>query len=94
MNKGLLADNPLREKLAALSVGIDKEGMIIADLNYIEDSSCEADINIVMTESGRFVEVQGTAEGEPFSRAQLDAILECGETAMKSVFKKQNEILG
>lgn len=94
MDKGLLTDNPLREKLAALSVGIDKEGMIIADLNYIEDSSCEADINIVMTESGRFVEVQGTAEGEPFSRAQLDAILECGEMAMKSVFKKQNEILG
>ncbi len=93
MDKGLIKENPLKEMLAALSVGIDKEGMIIADLNYIEDSSCEADINIVMTESGKFVEVQGTAEGDPFSREQLDAILECGEIAMKAIFEKQKEVL-
>ena len=94
LDSGAILENPLSEKLAALSVGIDKEGMIIADLNYIEDSSCEADVNIVMTESGKFVEVQGTAEGEPFSRAQLDAILACAEDAMKVVFKKQTEVLG
>lgn len=93
ISKGLIKENPIKEMLGALSVGIDKEGMIIADLDYIEDSSCEADINIVMTESGKFVEVQGTAEGDPFSREQLDAILECGETAMKVVFEKQKEAL-
>lgn len=93
MEAGTLLENPLKEKLGALSVGIDKEGKIIADLNYIEDSSCEADVNIVMTESGKFVEVQGTAEGEPFSREQLDALLACAEDAMKIVFKKQTEVL-
>ena len=79
MNDGLIKETPLKEKLGALSVGLDKEGRVIADLNYEEDSSCEADVNVVMTESGKFVEVQGTAEGEPFSRAQLDALLEVSE---------------
>ena len=71
-----------------------RKGQITADLNYEEDSTCEADVNIVMTESGKFVEVQGTAEGDPFSRDQLDAILICGETAMQQVFQKQAEVLG
>src|SRR5690606_38579391 len=70
MQEGLIKENPLKERLAALSVGINKEGEVIADLNYVEDSNCEVDMNIVMTESGKFVEVQGTAEGEPFSRAE------------------------
>lgn len=93
LEKGLIKESPLKERLGALSVGIDKEGMIIADLNYEEDSSCEADVNIVMTESGKFVEVQGTAEGDPFSQEQLDALLSCAKTAMKEVFKKQKEAL-
>ena len=67
MNEGKIKENPLRERLGALSVGINKEGKIIADLNYEEDSSCETDMNIVMTKSGKFVELQGTAEGEAFS---------------------------
>ena len=91
INAGTLKANPLKERLGALSVGINKEGKIIADLNYDEDSTCEADVNLVMTESGKFVEVQGTAEGDPFSREQLDAILQCGEEAMKIVFAKQKE---
>ena len=91
--KGLIKESPIKEKLAALSVGLDQDGMAIADLNYEEDSTCEADVNIVMTESGKFVEVQGTAEGEPFSREQLDAILACAETAMKGIFVKQAEAL-
>lgn len=90
---GLITENPLKEALAALSVGIDKDGKIIADLNYEEDSSCEADVNIVMTESNKFVEVQGTAEGEPFTREQLDAVLECGKKAMETVFKEQKKVL-
>jgi len=93
LKEGVIKENPLKEKLAALSVGINREGKIIADLNYDEDSTCEADVNIVMTESGKFVEVQGTAEGDPFTREQLDAVLKCGEEAMKIVFQKQAEVL-
>lgn len=94
MGEGLLKESPLKEALAALSVGIDKEGKIIADLNYEEDSSCEADVNIVMTESGKFVEVQGTAEGDPFSHEQLLALLDCSKQALTYVFKAQKEALG
>lgn len=93
MAEGLISENPLKEALGALSVGIDKEGKIIADLNYEEDSSCEADVNVVMTDSGKFVEVQGTAEGEPFSREQLDALLECSKIAMETVFAEQRKVL-
>lgn len=93
MEEGLVKENPLKEALGALSVGIDKEGKIIADLNYEEDSSCEADVNVVMTESGKFVEVQGTAEGEPFSREQLDALLECSKVALETVFAEQKKVL-
>ena len=89
MAEGKLKESPIKERLGALSVGLDKDGLAIADLNYEEDSTCEADVNIVMTENGKFVEVQGTAEGEPFSRDQLDAILACAETALKDVFKAQ-----
>jgi ribonuclease PH len=93
MAKGLISESPIKERLAALSVGIDKEGQIIADLNYEEDSTCEADVNIVMTESGKFVEVQGTAEGDPFSREQLDAILECSKIALDTVFQEQRKAI-
>jgi ribonuclease PH len=92
LDKKLITENPLKERLGALSVGITKEGDIIADLNYEEDSSCEADVNIVMTESGKFVEVQGTAEGDPFSREQLDALLECSKTALDVVFAQQKAV--
>jgi ribonuclease PH len=89
ISDGSLSASPLRERLGALSVGINKDGQIIADLNYEEDSSCEADVNVVMTESGKFVEVQGTAEGEPFSREQLDALLDCSKAALSYVFSAQ-----
>ena len=89
LEKGLITETPLKERMGALSVGIDKEGLIIADLNYEEDSSCEADVNIVMTESGKFIEVQGTAEGDPFSREQLDALLDCSKIALEKVFAAQ-----
>lgn len=94
MEQGLLKESPLTEALAALSVGINKDGKIIADLNYDEDSSCDTDMNVVMTESGKFVEVQGTAEGTPFSREQLNALMDCAQTALKDVFEAQRKILG
>lgn len=94
MNEGKLKVNPLKDRLAALSVGIDKSGKIIADLNYEEDSSCETDMNIVMTKEGKFVELQGTAEGEAFSYDHLLGLVECAKEALKVVFKAQDEILG
>jgi ribonuclease PH len=94
LKEGKISENPISENLAALSIGINKEGKIIADLNYEEDSSCGTDMNIVMTESGKFVEVQGTAEGEPFAREQLDSLIDCAGIALKNVFKAQHEALG
>ena len=93
LDEKVIESNPIKEQLAALSVGINKEGKIIADLNYEEDSSCSTDMNIVMTSSGKFVEVQGTAEHEPFSREQLNALLECAEISMKDVFAAQRKVL-
>jgi ribonuclease PH len=91
--EGVIKENPLSEQLAAISVGVTKEGKIIADLNYEEDSSCETDMNVVMTKSGKFVEVQGTAEGHPFSYEQLMALLDCAKTCMVTVFAAQEEAL-
>lgn len=88
-----ITESPLREKLAAISVGLDQEGKVLVDLNYEEDSSCHADVNVVMTESGRIVEVQATAEEEPFSREDFDTIINSAAEALKSVFSIQNEVL-
>ena len=93
MSDGLLTENPMKEPLGALSIGINKENQVIADLNYEEDSSCETDMNIVMTRSGKFVEIQGTAEGEPFSPEHLEALLECAKTALVPVFEAQEKAL-
>ena len=71
---GVLKANPLRDTVAAISVGL-WQGQPVLDLDYLEDSSCDTDMNVVMTGSGGMVEVQGTAEGEPFTRGQLDAML-------------------
>jgi len=94
MAEGKVKQNPLKDRLAALSVGISKDGEIIADLNYEEDSSCETDMNIVMTKAGKFVEIQGTAEGEAFSYEELLGLIECSKSALEHVFKAQDEVLG
>jgi len=72
--KGMVAALPVRDFVAAVSVGMH-EGRALLDLDYAEDSACQTDMNVVMTGAGRFVEVQGTAEGEPFARAELDQLL-------------------
>jgi ribonuclease PH len=90
---GELTESPINEPLAALSCGINADGKVIADLNYEEDSSCETDMNIVMTKAGRFIEIQGTAEGQPFSREQMDALMDCAEKALENVFTAQEEAL-
>ena len=69
-----ITTNPLRESVAAISVGI-WQGVPVLDLDYLEDSACDTDMNVVMTDSGGIVEVQGTAEGAPFTRSQLDELM-------------------
>lgn len=93
MKDGILKENPIREGLCAISIGINKAGEIIADLNYEEDSSCGTDMNIVMTSGGKFVEVQGTAEGAPFSMEELQALLACAQKALTVVIKEQRATL-
>ena len=91
--RGQLAGPPLRAAVAATSVGV-VDGEALLDLCYAEDSRAEVDVNIVMTDAGEFVEVQGTAEGAPFSRASLDAMLALGERGIRRLLAAQREALG
>lgn len=93
LKAGKLKESPLIRQIAAISVGVTKDGNILADLNYDEDSSCETDFNIVMTNKKEFIELQGTAEGKPFSHEQLLKMVDCGQKALEVVFKEQNEVL-
>ncbi|TAG00834.1 MAG: ribonuclease PH [Betaproteobacteria bacterium] len=81
---GLLTESPLVDSVAAVSVGIF-ESTPVLDLDYDEDSNCETDMNVVMTGAGGFVEVQGTAEGKPFSRAEMDALLALAADGIKAL---------
>ena len=92
MKKGLIENNPIKDYLAAISVGIVKNEPLL-DLCYSEDSSAEVDMNIVMTGSGKIVEVQGTAESEPFSREMLDSLMSLSEKGIGELVQKQKEIL-
>lgn len=90
--QGLIETVPVLDHLAAVSVGI-VDGKPMLDLCYTEDSSAEVDMNLVMTGKGGLVEIQGTAEGEPFSKAELGKLLALGEKGIKALVKKQREIL-
>ena len=91
--EGLIERVPVRELVAAVSVGlVDGESRL--DLDYAEDSSAQVDMNLVATESGGLVEVQGTAEGHPFERAQLDDLLELGMAGIRELLAGQRRALG
>jgi ribonuclease PH len=90
--KGVINTIPVTDYLAAISVGI-VGGKPMLDLCYVEDSTAEVDMNLVMTGAGKIVEVQGTAEGEPFSRAELGKLLALGEKGIAALIKKQKELL-
>jgi ribonuclease PH len=90
--KGILKTNPLKHMIAAISVGIYK-GNPIADLEYVEDSVAETDMNVVMTETGKLIEVQGTAEGEPFSFDEMQEMLVLAHGAIKELFELQHTAL-
>ena len=92
-NKNLLQTWPLRDHVAAVSVGMSG-GAPLLDLDYAEDSACGCDMNIVMTGAGQFVEVQGTAEGEAFSRKELDALLGLAQSGISRLIQHQKQALG
>ncbi len=83
---------PFQHQVAAVGMGIIN-GQVYTDLDYPEDSAAETDLNLVMTSSGGLIEVQGTAEGEPFSRKELDAVLDAGWQAIQRLFEMQREAL-
>jgi ribonuclease PH len=88
MQKGLIAESPLTDSVAAISVGV-VEGEPVLDLDYAEDSSCDTDMNVVMTGKGGIVEIQGTAEGEPFSHAMLEQLLKLAEQGIAEITQAQ-----
>lgn len=89
---GRIAQSPITDYVAAISVGI-YEGMPVLDLDYDEDSRCDTDMNVVMTGAGGFVEVQGTAEGAPFSREEMNALLELAQQGIGTLVAKQKAAL-
>jgi len=93
LEKQLITESPLRDFVAAISVGV-VDGTPVLDLDYIEDSGCDTDMNVVMTGSGGFVEIQGTAEGTPFERNEMDAMLNLAQAGINALFAKQKAALG
>jgi ribonuclease PH len=92
LEQGRIGASPIRDFVAAISVGV-VQGTPLLDLEYTEDSACDTDMNVVMTASGGFVEVQGTAEGAPFSRTEMDALLGLAEQGIRELVGLQRAVL-
>ncbi|MCX7138103.1 MAG: ribonuclease PH [Proteobacteria bacterium] len=92
LDKKLLAASPIRDFVAAVSVGV-YQGVPVLDLDYPEDSACDTDMNVVMTGSGGLIEVQGTAEGAPFSRAEMNALLDLANKGIQELIAAQKAAL-
>lgn len=90
--EGLVEDNPIKDFIAAVSVGII-DNKLVLDLDYEQDSHAEVDMNVAMTGAGLLVEVQGTAEGKPFSKNRLTEMIKLAEKGIKELIKKQKEVL-
>ena len=93
INNGTLDENPIHQNVAAISVGIF-DGTPVLDLDYAEDSTAETDMNVVMDQAGRFIEIQGTAEGAPFSRDEMNALLALAEQGINEIIAAQNAVIG
>ena len=91
-NKKLTTD-PLIGLVGAVSVGI-KDGRVYLDLDYDEDSTCDTDLNVVMTQAGGFIEIQGTAEDKHFTREQANAMLDLAQSGIEEIFELQKQALG
>jgi len=92
LEKGVLETTPIKDEVAAISLGI-KDGEVLIDLDYEEDSTCDTDMNIIMTGKGKFVEVQGTAEGEPFSKEEMNKIILLAEKGISKIIELQKDAL-
>ena len=92
LKAGLIKENPSREQVAAVSVGISN-GVPVLDFDYVEDSTSGTDMNVIMTSGGGFVEIQGTAEGMPFTRTELNSLLDLAEKGCREIMVKQTEAL-
>ena len=90
--QGKLSAIPILDHVAAISVGLYK-GTAVLDLDYPEDSDCDTDMNVVMTGSGGIVEIQGTAEGEPFSREQMNQLVDLAESGINTLIARQKALL-
>ncbi|MDY7537151.1 ribonuclease PH [Undibacterium sp. RTI2.1] len=93
VERGAIAAVPVKHFVAAISVGV-YQGMPVLDLDYPEDSSCDTDMNVVMTDQGQFVEVQGTAEGVAFDRATMDCLLDLAHEGITDLIALQKQVLG
>lgn len=91
--KKLILTDPFKQLIASASVGIYK-GIPVLDLDYIEDSTAETDMNVVMNQAGDFIEVQGTAEGHPFNLTELNAMLELAQKGISQLIEQQRAVLG
>jgi ribonuclease PH len=91
--KQLITESPLHDFVAAISVGV-YQGKPVLDLDYIEDSDCDTDMNVVMTGSGGFVEIQGTAEGTPFQREDMNSMLDLAQSGIRQLITMQKAALG
>jgi ribonuclease PH len=92
MRIGKIQESPLRDFVAAISVGV-YQGMPVLDLDYAEDAACDTDMNVVMLGNGHFVEVQGTAEGHAFSRAEMSALLDLAQSGIAKLIAMQRAVL-
>ena len=92
LRAGLISESPLLDSVAAISVGV-YQGQPVLDLDYIEDSGCDTDMNVVMTGKGGFVEIQGTAEGEPFQRDAMNAMLDLATAGIAELSNIQKSVL-
>src|SRR5690349_2277755 len=93
VGQGVLAAVPVKHFVAAISVGVYR-GMPVLDLDYVEDSGCDTDMNVVMTDAGHFIEVQGTAEGEAFDRRAMNSLLDLAEGGIAELVRQQQRALG
>ena len=93
LKKQTLSASPLLDAVAAISVGV-YQGVAVLDLDYAEDSACDTDMNVVMTGSGGFVEIQGTAEGNPFSREEMNRMLDLADSGIRQLIAAQKAALG
>ena len=92
LNKGIIKNSPIIDSIAAISLGV-KDSDILLDLDYAEDSTCDTDMNIVMTGSGKFIEIQGTAEGVPFTRDEMNNLIDMAEQGIKKLTVIQNSLI-